>query len=243
MGIFGKMSDKFSLKWNDFHTNAAKSFSLFRNDDYLQDVTLVADDHKQISAHKLVLSACSDYFNNIFKNSKHSHLTVCLDGVNNQDLNNILDYIYNGEVQIYQDDLDRFLTVAQRLKLQGLLGDDKNEGKQEQMVEEHKIKEEVTDSVIIDDQENQNVNESDYRGSSVSIPANHEGLDNLNEKLNEYMDKCQSGGYKCKLCGKMSGLKNAKQNMTFHVETHIEGLSFTCQICQKSFRSRRTLNY
>merc|ERR1712126_573347 len=75
MGIFGKMSDKFSLKWNDFHTNAAKSFSLFRNDDYLQDVTLVADDHKQISAHKLVLSACSDYFNNIFKNSKHSHLT------------------------------------------------------------------------------------------------------------------------------------------------------------------------
>ena len=89
------MSDKFSLKWNDFHTNAAKSFSLFRNDDYLQDVTLVADDHKQISAHKLVLSACSDYFDDIFKNSKHSHLMLCLDGVNNQDLNNILDYIYN----------------------------------------------------------------------------------------------------------------------------------------------------
>merc|ERR1712133_335577 len=103
------------------------------------------------------------------------------------------------------------------------------------MVEEHKVKEEATNSVIIDDQgqENQNVN-----GSDVAIPVNHEGLENLNEKLNEYMEKCQSGGYKCKLCGKMSGLKNAKQNMTFHVETHIEGLSFTCQICQKSFRSR-----
>ena len=94
------MSEKFSLKWNDFYSNAAKAFSLFKNEDYLYDVTLVSDDHKQISAHKLVLSASSEYFNDIFKNSKHSHPLLCLDGVNNQDLNDILDYIYNGEVQI-----------------------------------------------------------------------------------------------------------------------------------------------
>ena len=85
---------------------------------------MVSDDHNQISAHKLVLSASSEYFNDIFKNSKHSHTLLCLDGVNNQDLNNILDYIYNGEVQIYQDNLDRFLGVAQRFKLEGLLGND-----------------------------------------------------------------------------------------------------------------------
>jgi len=110
---FFKMLDKFSLKWNDFYKNAAKSFSLFKINDYLHDVTLVSDDHKQISAHKLILSACSEYFNNIFKNNKHSHPLLCLDGVNKEDLNNIMDYIYNGEVQIYQDDLDRFLLVKE----------------------------------------------------------------------------------------------------------------------------------
>ena len=56
------MTEKFSLKWNDFHSNVSKSFSLLRNEEYLHDVTLVGDDHKQISAHRLVLSACSDYF-------------------------------------------------------------------------------------------------------------------------------------------------------------------------------------
>ena len=62
------MSEKFCLKWNDFHTNVSKSFSIFRNEDYLHDVTLVSDDHKKVSAHKLVLSASSEYFKDIFKN-------------------------------------------------------------------------------------------------------------------------------------------------------------------------------
>jgi len=32
-----EMLEKFCLKWNDFHSNAAKTFSLFRTDDYLHD--------------------------------------------------------------------------------------------------------------------------------------------------------------------------------------------------------------
>ena len=119
------MSEKFCLKWNDFHSNLSKSFGLFRNEDYLHDVTLVSDDHHQVSAHKLVLSACSEYFRHIFKhnNKPNAHPLLCLDGISIGDLNNIMDYIYNGEVQIFQENLDRFLSVAQRLKLEGLIGD------------------------------------------------------------------------------------------------------------------------
>ena len=94
------MSEKFCLKWNDFHSNVSKSFGLFRNEDYLHDVTLVSDDHHHVSAHKLVLSACSEYFKNIFKlnNKPNAHPLICLDGVKSDDLKNIIDYIYNGEV-------------------------------------------------------------------------------------------------------------------------------------------------
>merc|ERR1712126_268988 len=119
---YSRMSEKFCLKWNDFQTNVPKSFGLFRYDEYLHDVTLVSDDHNKMSAHKLVLSACSDYFRDIFKNNQHSHPLICLDGISSLDLKNIMDYIYNGEVQIFQEDLDRFLIVAQRLKLEGLMG-------------------------------------------------------------------------------------------------------------------------
>ena len=46
---------------------------------------------------------------------------LCLSGVSSTDMKNILDFIYNGEIQIYQDNLDQFLTIAQRFKLDGLL--------------------------------------------------------------------------------------------------------------------------
>ena len=49
------------MKCNDFHSNVSKSFGLFRNEDYLHDVTLVSDDNHQVSAHKLVLFPCSEY--------------------------------------------------------------------------------------------------------------------------------------------------------------------------------------
>ena len=117
------MSEKFCLKWNGFQSNVSDSFSLLRNEDYLHDVTIVTDDHEQVAAHKLVLSACSEYFKNIFKKSKHSHPLLCLEGVSSKDVRNMMDYIYNGELQIFQDDLDQFLKVAQRLKIEGLMTD------------------------------------------------------------------------------------------------------------------------
>ena len=115
------MAEKFCLKWNDFQTNAANSFRELRSDDDFHDVTLVSDDKHQVSAHKVALSASSAYFKSILKSNKHSHPMLCLPGVNSEDLKNILDYIYNGEIQIFQDQLDQFLNIAQRFQLEGLI--------------------------------------------------------------------------------------------------------------------------
>ena len=112
---------KFNLKWNDFQTNVSRSFGLFRNESYLDDVTLVSEDFKHISAHKLVLSACSEFFKNVLQQTKQSQTLICLDGLNSEDLRNILDYVYEGEVKVLQEDLYRFLKVSQRLKLEGLI--------------------------------------------------------------------------------------------------------------------------
>ena len=123
------MTQKFTVKWKDFKSNVSKSFGLLRYEEYLHDVTLVSDDEKQISAHKLVLSACSDYFKNIFKNYKSSTscLLICLSGVSTHNLENMLEYMYNGEVQINQTDLDQFMEIAQKFTLQGLVSDQSSE--------------------------------------------------------------------------------------------------------------------
>ena len=116
------MSDKFQLKWNDFSTNVVRSFSSLRNDTDFSDVTLVSDDQKHISAHKVVLSTCSSYFKNLLKDKNQSPYKVmlCLENVKSTELGEILDYIYNGEVKVFEHELERFLAVAQRFQLDGL---------------------------------------------------------------------------------------------------------------------------
>ena len=51
------MTEKFSIQWNDFQSNVKLAFSQFRSRTHFQDVTLVSDDHQQITAHRVVLSA------------------------------------------------------------------------------------------------------------------------------------------------------------------------------------------
>ena len=113
--------EKFSLKWNDFQSNVSKTFINLRKQSSLLDVTLVGSDQKQGKAHRLVLSACSEFFKNIFdKINTQSNLVLYLDGASSDELSLILDYVYQGEVQIYQDKLDRFLEISEKYQLDGL---------------------------------------------------------------------------------------------------------------------------
>ena len=214
------MAEKFCLKWNDFTSNVSKSFERLRTADYLHDVTLVSDDQKQISAHKLVLSACSEYFRNIFQhNRKHAHPLLCLDGVSSADLENILDYIYNGEIKIYQDNLDRFLAVAQRFRLEGLLNDnsktedlDQNQHdtentftrseqlvafEQQEAYHPPKNIKEIHDAMPITSSRELATTER------MKIPLSTEELNDLKYKINQYLDRNEDSKlFKCTLCGK-----------------------------------------
>ena len=130
------MSEKFSLKWNDFQSVVSQSFSALREESDFYDVTLVSDDLTQISAHKLVLSASSQFFKSILKKNPHSHPLLYLGGVDSTSLGFVLDYIYQGEVQIYQNELDNFLEVAQKLKIEGLLSTEEPETKHDSEYED-----------------------------------------------------------------------------------------------------------
>ena len=114
--------EKYSLKWNDFQNNISVSFNKLRNKSEFYDVTLVSDDQKQVSAHKVVLSSCSTFFNNILEKNKHSHPMLCLYGISSVQLEIVLDYIYFGEVKIYSENINKFLDIAEKLELDGLKG-------------------------------------------------------------------------------------------------------------------------
>jgi len=234
------MSENFFLKWNDFHSNASEAFRRLRNDDYFHDVTLVSDDQKQLTAHKVVLSACSEYFNNILKQNKHPNPLLCLEGVNSEDLNNVLDYVYHGEVKIYQDDLDRFLKIAERLKLEGLMSDAENVIGESKEVPERKVftnEDYETFAIDTDDSDNKFVIP---QNSKIMIDSEEfASIEELDATILEKMEK-EGNKWKCKICCR---IMRTPSYLKEHIEIHFDGLSFQCPECNATARSRQSLRH
>ena len=228
--------EKFSLKWNDFHSNVSKTFIDLRRQTSLIDVTLVGSDQKQVMAHRLVLSACSEFFKNIFdKINSQSNLVLYLDGVSSDELSLILDYVYQGEVQIYQDKLDRFLEISEKYQLDGLNVNDSENHEPTKNFLNQKLEElNDTDNTPLDDKTDSSVSTVNY--SNERFSANNSEID---EKYQELVVK-DNDLLRCNVCG---WTNKYRCNMRRHIETHLSGLSYECTICQKSFRSSNSLGH
>ena len=216
------MNEKYALKWNDFQPNIAKAFSLMKNDSNFTDVTLVSEDKHKVTAHKVILSACSEYFNDVLSQHKHSHPLLCLDGVSKEDLNNIVEYIYNGELQIYQENLDRFLGIGKKFQLTGLQFKDDLEA---EPIGAKTLKEEIKD--LDSDLENSKI---------ISELDDKESIEELDQKiLKNY--RVNEGIHSCILCGKQDKFKSRIKE---HIETHLK-LAFQCKDCRKIVATRHSL--
>ena len=109
-----------NLKCSDWLDNVDSSFKTHLESDLFADVTLVSDDKKLFQAHKLILSAGSEYFRDILSANTHPHPMLCLDGVSSDHLNWIIKYLYVGEVSVPQSRLQKFLKVSNKFKCFGL---------------------------------------------------------------------------------------------------------------------------
>ena len=169
---------------------------------------------------------------------------ICLQGVTSQDLNRCLDYMYHGEVQIHQEDLDRFLNVAMRFQIKGLQSYGSNRGEiptdnpfevEIPIVKEGPMQ---TNEIQI---ANVDRAEQKVKVSQNRIAIRVHNIIDLNAETEKHIEKLDNGSVICSVCGKtMTGL-NRLANMKQHIETHIEGLSYPCENCGKSFRSTSSI--
>uniref|UniRef100_A0A2A4IWD3 BTB domain-containing protein n=1 Tax=Heliothis virescens TaxID=7102 RepID=A0A2A4IWD3_HELVI len=113
------MSQQYSLRWNNHQPNFISMFTTLLNTQTLVDVTLAADG-KQLLAHKVVLSACSTYFQSLFVDNPSPHPIVILKDVTFADLRTMVDFMYCGEVNVTEEQLPKVLDTAKLLKIKGL---------------------------------------------------------------------------------------------------------------------------
>ena len=176
-----------------------------------------------------------------------------------------MDYMYNGKTNIFQENLDNFFSLAQRLKILGLPQNDEgySEGNSDDFTEEEGTNTEQEEEYAVEYKgktinNKMNAINDDYSDfikneNSRNIIDKADSCINGNQKeidreVDKHIETSNDGNMKCTFCGKVdnangkSKLSTRKTNMRCHVESHLEGISYQCQFCEVTFKSRNSLS-
>ena len=229
-------TEKLFLRWNDFHENTIAAFKDLKNDSEFTDVTLACEDGQQIETHKVVLFSSSPFLKNLLKKNKHPHPLIYVRGLKFEDLANILDFLYLGEVRVFQENLESFLELAKELQLKGLT---EKVNRKDYNEVSPQVKMQKEESYFQPDNENKK-----EIPTTVSIRDHKVKLEDLDDQIESMMmitDKVDQRGYTlvtCSICYK----ELTKSHMKDHIESkHLEGLSYSCDTCGKTSKTRVAL--
>ena len=252
------MSEKFSLEWNDHQSAWRRSLSELRQKEDFADVTLVTEDKLKFSAHKILLSTCSNTLKFILKDNIHPNPLLYLSGINSENLGFILDYIYCGEVKLYQEQLAGFLDSGKKLEIEGLfnLHQERTHSSDEQdnddplddlppsppspdddqHIEMEDIKPEIKLKCNTPTQSRRQysnglpIDDAVFNASSMTA-------EEVKMKKKDLYKKVE-GAWKCLVCNYAT---KDRSNIKKHIEKHIEGLSYACTACSKEFKTKNAL--
>ena len=244
-------SEKLCLQWNDFKENITTSFRELREDKEFSDVTLACEDGSQIEAHKVVLASSSPFFMGLLKRNRHPHPLLYMRGLRSEDLMAIVDFLYHGEANVCQENLDSFLALAEELELKGLSGNVEREKEPEMATvqnQKSKLKQENRKSQVEHSQSNFKEANGSFNETTVALRNDKVSVDlqDLDDQIKSMITKSEISagpGYRgymasCNVCGK----EGPYFNMPNHVETnHITGVTHACDVCGKISRSKNGL--
>lgn len=112
-------NNEYYLNWNDHMTYVRRTLINLLAQNELVDVTLCCEGGK-LFAHKMLLSVCSQFFFEAFKENPCPHPIVIIKGVTYKEMKDLLKFMYDGEVSVEPNDFESFLKSAKLLKVYGL---------------------------------------------------------------------------------------------------------------------------
>jgi len=177
-------NEHFCLKWNNFQRNIVAALGNLKLDEDFVDVTISCEG-KLIKAHKVILSACSDYFRDLFRDNPCQHPVIILRDATYTDVEGLVRYVYRGEVDVQPQHLQSFLKTADALKIKGL-ADQGLMNNANNSASENDLKSEGEESVEDDEDEDLEFERTpSEHSSSTAATANNSSHASLSARLCE----------------------------------------------------------
>ena len=174
---------KVTIDWPTNIDNLEKTLHNMLMPNELTDVTFICDDKRQFKAHKIVLSACSTVLKNILNDHPQDSSIIYLTGIQHQEMESILEFMYLGVATFYQERMNEFLNVAKNLEIKEICKDVEFDG-------ENSSTEEPTDT------ENDNESESDSQ-LNTDVDINKSSVSNISESQ---LQQNTDGVFECNQC-------------------------------------------
>ena len=209
-----------NLNWNNFVENLSEAVKEIKDDKDFHDVTLMTPDGNITHANKFILSICSSFFKGLFKSTASAPQVIYLKGVSSSNLENILNFIYYGEVNVGEEDLSTFLETAKDLKIKGLI-----DQKERPSMKQEKNMNEYNSGLLVVDESNIAFDQSlnDIAETPLAI-SNVSSAGQARVKA-EKTGNVPGGQFTCNLCGKSFSYKHVLEN---HIETHQDN-AYNCK--------------
>lgn len=112
-------AQQYCLRWKYHHSNLQVMFAQLLERESFCDVTLACEG-RTLRAHKIMLSACSTYFDSIFSKHEEKDPIVILKDVKFDDIKALVEFMYKGEINVENSQLNTLLQTAEELRIKGL---------------------------------------------------------------------------------------------------------------------------
>ena len=224
---------KCSVSEKDFELFKEASLRETFNNKSFTDVTLVCNDDNPIDAHRIILSAQSLFFNRILKVNDKRDMLIYLPNIASEQMNLILTFIYLGQAEVSENELEKFLSFGKVFEIKGLSEQHFNALDDQHVVP--KIKEEgyedgtlVIGKSLLKRLQNGKFPCDQCSFQSVTRRGVKKHQDSIHLGITHVCDECP------KEYSDPSALKSHKQN------AH-DGISYKCDLCNKVYSNHKSL--
>ena len=253
--------EKYTLRWHSYSDHLREALHEMMLSSEFADVTLVTDDKQQIRAHRNILSACSPVFKSILQiDSNKANPVIYLRGIQQFEMESIMQFIYLGEARFYKERLSEFLKVSKDLEIKDLSSGiemmDQNDSNEEE-TNEH---ENNAEKDVPPQTENENCADDDYHTETSNTPIIRNKVGNKKFKRTEDLqylcDQCdkqftqqgslsrhihsahESVKYACNQCDYQA---TRQDHLTIHIQSAHEGAKYACDQCDYQATQQRNL--